>query len=80
MCWRSRVNRLIHGYSIELYKNGKCSSCRGWIVDILIDNNILPDWMAQECLYDSNFDIHQSVADYLNSKSGIESIHYDKNG
>lgn len=50
---------------IELYKNGKCSSCRGWVVDILIDNNILPDWMAQECLYDSNFDIRQRVSDYL---------------
>ena len=51
---------------LELYKNGKCSSCRGWIIDILMDNKILPDWVAQECLYDSNLETRQRVSDYMN--------------
>jgi hypothetical protein len=51
---------------VELYNNGQCSSCRGWVIDILMDNDILPDWMAQESLYDSNLETRQRVSDYLN--------------
>lgn len=55
---------------VELYKNGRCSSCREWVIDILIDNEILPDWLARECLYDCNFDIREKTAEYLKNNFG----------
>ena len=55
---------------VELYKNGRCSSCREWVIDILIDNKILPDWLAQECLYDCNFDIREKTSEYIKNSFG----------
>ncbi len=38
---------------VELYCQGPCSMCRSGFVEKLNETGDLPDWMANECLYDA---------------------------
>jgi hypothetical protein len=42
------------GALLNLYEYGPCSRCRERFVDLLHQLNKIPDWMAEECQYDSN--------------------------
>jgi hypothetical protein len=39
--------------------------CREDLTDILIHHGALPDWMAEECLWDANLDTREAVRAYL---------------
>jgi hypothetical protein len=45
-----------------LYEKGPCSLCRGEIVERLISLSRLPDWMKEECRYDSDTDTRKLVS------------------
>lgn len=44
-----------------LYENGPCSLCRGGVVEELIALGCFPDWMREECRYDSDTDTRKLV-------------------
>lgn len=53
------------GCVLLLYDRDPCSECRERLVRILINLDALPDWMAQECLWDANLDTREAVRAYL---------------
>jgi hypothetical protein len=44
-----------------LYENGPCSICRGELVERLSALKSVPEWMREECLFDSNPDTRKLV-------------------
>jgi hypothetical protein len=61
-----------HNKSIEsldilhfLYQKTTCSHCRREIVQIMCDNNILPDRIAEEGRYDCDVDTREMIVEYL---------------
>jgi hypothetical protein len=53
------------GFLSEVYKNGYCSSCRGYALTSMIANHLLPDWMAEEAIWDCDVDTRKDVREYL---------------
>ena len=49
---------------LELYKRGWCSNCRRRLIEILVLNKVLPEWMLNECKHDCNLDIRMIVKNY----------------
>ncbi len=49
------------GSLLLLYENGPCSLCRGGIVKYLIALDRLPEWMREECRYDTAGEIRKLV-------------------
>lgn len=43
----------------KCYENGHCSICRKKTVELMLRNQILPDWIGEEAVYDCNFDIRE---------------------
>jgi hypothetical protein len=43
------------------YENTHCSHCRGWVVELLLELNILPEEVKQECRYDCSPDTRAEV-------------------
>ena len=37
---------------LDIYRRGWCSLCRSRCIEILLNNGTLPDWIAEEALYD----------------------------
>jgi len=48
-----------------LYAANRCLMCRRSLVDIFVQENSLPDWMAEECLWDANLDTREAVRAYF---------------
>ncbi len=46
---------------INLYERGVCSQCRERNVEILAQLHLLPEWMREECQYDSNFNLREQA-------------------
>ncbi len=44
---------------LHLYEHVPCSHCREDFVRYLVSLDAMPKWMAEECLYDSNFDLRE---------------------
>jgi hypothetical protein len=49
----------------KLYEKTYCSVCRESIIDIMIENKIIPLRILDEAKYDCNFDIRQMVNEYI---------------
>jgi hypothetical protein len=49
------------GVLLYLYEYGPCAFCRHYVVDLLLELELLPDWMRYECGFDSNPDIRALV-------------------
>jgi hypothetical protein len=57
---------------INLYERGPCANCRSRFVKRLHKLDVLPEWMREECLHDSDFDLRQMVKhDFVNSPEGL---------
>lgn len=52
---------------VELYRNSRCSHCRQRCIKILLEINIIPDWILTEAEYDCNLDIREMITDYKKS-------------
>jgi hypothetical protein len=50
---------------LDIYRRGWCSLCRKRCIEILVNNGALPDWTAEEALYDCNSDTRDKVREYL---------------
>lgn len=49
---------------IYLYQNGACAICREKYLEIMIDQNVLPEWILQEARYDSNLEIREMISKF----------------
>jgi hypothetical protein len=47
---------------LNLYDRGPCANCRHRIVERLHWLGALPDWMTEECKFDSNLDLRRDIA------------------
>jgi hypothetical protein len=54
---------------LQIYREGRCTSCREGFIDILIANHWLPSIIWDELLYDSNLDIREKVRRYRRKES-----------
>ena len=63
-------NRAAVPILLELYDRGICAICRGGIVDLLIELDAMPEWMAEECRFDSDEGTRESIAKYQEAQSG----------
>ena len=48
---------------LTLYNKGPCAMCRHGVIENLESLNALPDWMIEECRYDSNSDIREMFSE-----------------
>jgi hypothetical protein len=56
-----RLSDLTDELQILAYEKTPCSLCRGGIVDELLKGNRLPEWMREECLWDSDEQTRKAV-------------------
>ena len=49
----------------NIYKHGYCSQCRRYAIASMITNRLLPDWIAQEAVWDCDADTRTAVREYL---------------
>ncbi|GER90223.1 hypothetical protein KDW_43850 [Dictyobacter vulcani] len=49
----------------EIYERVPCAYCRKKAIHLLIEQDIFPIWMMEECLYDSNEDIQKLILTYM---------------
>ncbi len=47
---------------IQVYRKGYQSTCRREVVKLMIENGILPDWIAKEAIYDCNFETREMIS------------------
>ena len=47
---------------LQVYERCRCSICRAEAVEVLMARKLIPEWMAEECRYDSSEDIRKAVA------------------
>lgn len=50
---------------LHLYQSGTCGVCRNRYIEIMIQKNIIPDWLCREALYDSYEDTRKMVQNYI---------------
>lgn len=50
---------------LYMYENGHCSNCRADVIQVLMDSKVIPEWVLEECKYDSNLEIRELVKNYL---------------
>lgn len=50
---------------LYFYENGYCSICRSEVIEVLMVCNAIPEWVLEECKYDSNLEIRELVEKYL---------------
>lgn len=52
-----------------LYNKGYCSGCRNRLIKNLIDKNMLPNWLAEEAVYDCDMETRALVRNYAKENS-----------
>lgn len=52
------------GSLLYIYEYGPCTYCRQRTIQLLLTQHILPDWIAREARYDSNFAIRELILKY----------------
>jgi hypothetical protein len=49
---------------LYIYEYGPCTYCRQRAIQLLLSQHLLPDWLAKEARYDSNFAIRELILKY----------------
>lgn len=50
---------------LHLYQSGDCGYCRSKLIQLMITQNLLPDWMREEARYDSYPKTRKLIRNYL---------------
>src|SRR5262249_31543782 len=56
------------GTLLSLYETAPCATCRQRIIEKLHELEALPNWIIEECQYDSNFDLRAKAKEYAKIK------------
>jgi hypothetical protein len=52
------------GTMMLMYERGRCSNCRTGAVRVLMGRGVIPEWMVEECLFDSSEEVRDAAREY----------------
>ncbi|HUO10203.1 MAG TPA: hypothetical protein VM008_17990 [Phycisphaerae bacterium] len=52
------------GTMMLIYERGRCSNCRTGAVRVLMGRGVIPEWMVEECLFDSSEEVREAAREY----------------